>query len=270
MAYFGGKTRLAQRIVSLLPRHQHYIEPYAGSLAVLLAKPITPKETVNDLDHRLMTFWRVLRNRPAELARVCALTPHSRAELAIAQDADLDAIDDDLEVARLVWVAITQGRAGTLRKTGWRHYIDPCGISVGMPGYLAGYVGRMAAAAERLANVSLECRPALEMIMRYGQTPASCLYLDPPYLGSTRSNHSYATEMADEDQHSELLAAVLECKAAVLLSGYASNLYETALAGWWRVEIHTQTGQGGDNRGRTEVLWSNRPVSHQMTLGELS
>ena len=104
--YFGGKTAVAQRIVSLLPPHQHYIEPFAGSLAVLLAKPPSRMETVNDIDGDLMTFWQVLRDRPADLERVCALTPHSRAEHQLARGAT----DDDLERARRTWVRITQGR----------------------------------------------------------------------------------------------------------------------------------------------------------------
>ena len=70
--YFGGKTSHAARIASLLPDHGHYVEPFAGSLAVLLAKPRSRMETVNDLDGDLMTFWRVLRDQPEELARACA------------------------------------------------------------------------------------------------------------------------------------------------------------------------------------------------------
>src|SRR5690625_2808765 len=79
--YFGGKTRLAGSIVYLLPQHDHYVEPFGGSLAVLLTKPRSRMETVNDLDGDLQTFWRVLRDQPSELARVCAMTPHSRAEI---------------------------------------------------------------------------------------------------------------------------------------------------------------------------------------------
>jgi DNA adenine methylase len=80
VTYYGGKTTIAARIVSLLPRHRHYVEPFAGSLAVLLAKPPSPMETVNDIDRDLMTFWRVLRERPADLGRACVMTPHSRRE----------------------------------------------------------------------------------------------------------------------------------------------------------------------------------------------
>lgn len=49
-------------------------------------------ETVNDLDGDLISFWRVLRDRPADLARVCALTPHARAEFEAC--ADLSAGDE--------------------------------------------------------------------------------------------------------------------------------------------------------------------------------
>ena len=76
--YFGSKQRIAHWITSLLPDHDHYVEPFAGSLSVLLAKAPSRRETVNDLDAELMTFWRVLRDQPAELLRACMLTPHSR------------------------------------------------------------------------------------------------------------------------------------------------------------------------------------------------
>ena len=116
MPYYGSKQRIAAQIVAVFPGHQHYVEPFAGSLSVLLAKPPSPLETVNDLDQALMTFWRVLRDRPAELTRVAALTPHPRAEHARAADHEVGL--DDLETARRVWVELTQGRAGLRRRTG--------------------------------------------------------------------------------------------------------------------------------------------------------
>jgi DNA adenine methylase len=116
--YFGGKQRMAPWIVSLLPEHDHYVEPFAGSLSVLLAKKPSPMETASDLDGELMTFWRVLRDQPEQLLRACMLTPHSRAELT----ATWEPTDDDLELARRIWCRLAQGRSGTLRNTGWRHY----------------------------------------------------------------------------------------------------------------------------------------------------
>src|SRR5215467_10397855 len=62
LKYHGGKQYLARRIVALMPPHTHYVEPFAGGLAVLLAKdPEGVSEVVNDLDQDLTNFWRVLQ-----------------------------------------------------------------------------------------------------------------------------------------------------------------------------------------------------------------
>lgn len=260
--YYGGKTTLASRIVDVLPEHGHYVEPFAGSLAVLLAKPRARMETVNDLDGNLMTFWRVLRDRPGDLMRVCALTPHSRAEQRAAYDL---AVDDELEQARRVWVCLTQGRGGSLRVAGWRHYQDPGSRATSMPDYLAGYVDRMRDAAARLAGVSLEARGALEVVADYGKHREVLIYADPPYVRSTRSSRQYAVEMSDDGEHRALADVLRSCRASVVLSGYASALYDDELyADWHRTEFATYTGQGNHKANgadrRTEVLWSNRPL----------
>jgi DNA adenine methylase len=261
-AYFGGKVMLADRIAELLPAHQHYVEPYCGSLAVLLAKRPAKMETVNDLDDELMTFWGVLRDDPEELARACALTPHSRHENARADDREGL---PPLEVARRVWVKLTQGRDRALRgaSTGWRHYVYPAGSSVSLPDYLDGYVERMAAAARRLHAVSLECISALELVAKYGAEQHVLLYVDPPYLGDTRDpRNNYKHEMRTEAEHRELAEALHAAAAAVVVSGYPSALYDLELyRGWYRATLGAYTGNAPSDRGRTEVLWSNRPLS---------
>ncbi|PRX90669.1 DNA adenine methylase [Allonocardiopsis opalescens] len=261
IAYYGSKISVASDIVPLLPPHEHYVEPYAGSLAVLLAKPRSKMETVNDLDGRLMRFWRVLRDRGEELARACALTPHSRAEYAAAREP----ADDELEDARRLWVLLTQSRTGTTRPVGWRTYVNPAGSGIGMPRYLETYVDRIAPAVERLHGVSLEARPALEVIASYGAHPGVLLYVDPPYLGSTRTRN-YACEMGGETAHRELADALNACRAAVVLSGYPSPLYADLYAGWRRYEIQSVSTQGERWAGRTEVLWSNRVLGAQHGL----
>lgn len=264
--YFGGKITLGPTIADLLPEHAHYVEPYCGSLAVLLAKAPSVMETVNDLDGALMTFWRVLRDRAADLERVCSLTPHARSEHAASYNLDLE---DELEVARRIWVQLTQGRAGTRRRTGWRHYAKPAG-QTSMPAYLAAYVDRIAPAAARLSDVSLECLPALELIAKYGAHRDVLLYVDPPYVGSTRSKSydGYVHEMRAESDHRELAEALHAARATVVLSGYASDLYDRDLyAGWDRHTMSAGTGQGSEGwSNRTEVLWSNRPLGQQRSL----
>lgn len=268
--YYGGKTILAEKIVSLLPEHEHYVEPFAGSLAVLLAKPRSRMETVNDLDGDLMTFWRVLRDQPDELEAAMHLTPHSRAEHAAAYD--LEASRSDLERARRVWVLLSQGRGGSLRRTGWRFYRNGASSTYGMPDYLTAYAERLPAASARLHGVSLECRDAIDIIRDYGQHPTTLLYCDPPYVRASRNSTNYRHEMGSQDAHRTMLEALTEAKAAVVLSGYPSALYDDTLDGWDRLELPAWTGNGIRNGHdktdgtRTEVIWSNRPLTSTLSL----
>lgn len=252
-AYYGGKTTLAPLIAELLPAHEHYVEPFAGSLAVLLAKKPSRAETVNDLDGDLMTFWRVLRDQPDELERACALTPHSRAELALSSD--LDAADD-LERARRVFVRLTQSRSHSMRHSGWWYRKAAAGHAPA--DYLDSYCARLAAVAARISSVSLESRDALDVIRDYGSEPTACLYVDPPYLGSTRATN-YRVEMTADDAHVALADALNECTASVVLSGYSAPLYAELFNGWHRLDIQAPTTLSGET-DRVEVLWSNRQL----------
>lgn len=63
--WFGGKSRAASLIWDRLGDVSNYVEPFAGSLAVLLARPHTWKtETVNDRDGYLVNFWRAVQAEP--------------------------------------------------------------------------------------------------------------------------------------------------------------------------------------------------------------
>lgn len=259
VSYFGGKSFMASRLVEAFPKHRHYVEPCGGSLAVLLAKPRSHMETVNDLDGYLQTFWRVLRDRPEELERACFLTPHSRAERELAYGISEDL--DELEIARRVWVALTQGRTGSITRTGWRHSVKP--ISTPMPVTLQRYARRLAPAAARLHGVSLECRSAVEVVRSYGTERTSLLYVDPPYItdSGVRRGGEYRVEMTRNEQHRELLDACTAADAAVVISGYDNQVYNTMLVDWYRYEIAAQTQQGSGHGQRVEVIWSNRPLA---------
>lgn len=67
--WFGGKSRAADIVWSAFGDVPHYVEPFAGSLAVLLARPTAPRlETVNDLDCYLANFWRAVSLDPEAVA----------------------------------------------------------------------------------------------------------------------------------------------------------------------------------------------------------
>lgn len=73
--YFGGKRRAAPAIWDALGDPGGYVEPFAGSAAVLLARPSVDGrrvETLNDADGWLINAWRAIRLSPDEVARHAA------------------------------------------------------------------------------------------------------------------------------------------------------------------------------------------------------
>ena len=79
--WFGGKRRVAHLVWERFGDVRHYVEPFAGSLAVLLGRPHPPRvETVNDLDPYLANFWRAVRADPHGVAEH-ADWPISEADL---------------------------------------------------------------------------------------------------------------------------------------------------------------------------------------------
>lgn len=75
LKYPGAKNRLAPWILGFIPDHKAYLEPYAGSLAVLLNKKRSHIETVNDLDEEIVNFFRVLRDTPGALQQQLKYMP---------------------------------------------------------------------------------------------------------------------------------------------------------------------------------------------------
>src|SRR5213595_2064073 len=68
--WFGGKRRVAHIVWERFGNVPNYVEPFAGSLAVLLARPSgwRGSETVNDADGFIANFWRALAANPEGVA----------------------------------------------------------------------------------------------------------------------------------------------------------------------------------------------------------
>lgn len=277
--YYGAKGRLAPWIVGLMPReHRVYVEPFAGSAAVLFARPkAAAHEVLNDLDGNVITFFRVLRDREADLVRALTLTPYSREEYRAA-DIEASRGLDDVERARRFFVRTTQSYnacgAAAGKRASWSNGMRR-GSSQATT--VADVVDRLHAAAGRLRKVVIENRPAAEIVALY-DAPDVVLYCDPPYLDSTRSGlrahkrGDYAHDTNSDAEHRELAESLHACRSAVLLSGYPSPLYDELYGDWERVEVAVQrpttNRRGSTGSAGIEVVWSNRPLSHQTALFE--
>lgn len=245
--YHGGKTRIADKIVSMFPSHDCYVEPFGGGAAVLLAKPRSRLEIYNDMDCDMVALFRTLRDHPKQLADAVALTPFARDEFELS----MTDCDDDLEKARRVLIRshMGHGGTGTIWRTGFakdrRNGVVPVDTWMALPAVVR-------ETAERMLGVVIENREAQRVLLDH-DAPGALHYVDPPYLHETRGKHRYRFEMTTAD-HERLLSAVRKLKGSVVLSGYSSGLYDAALHDWTRVEIKARADKAIP---KTEVIWTN-------------
>lgn len=276
LKYHGGKHYLAQQIVSLMPPHLHYVEPYFGGGAVLFAKSGEGvSEVANDINGGLMNFWRVLQEKKAfaEFRRRVEAIPFSEpqweeAKEALAQESN-GKCKVSIDRAVAFFVLCRQSMSGRcedfapLSKNRTRR-----GMNEQASAWIRCIDG-LPAIHERLRRVVVLNRPALELI-RTHDTPNTLFYLDPPYLPETRtSNGVFGPFDMTQEQHQELLDTINGLQGKVMLSGYPSQLYENALAGWHRHEFELPNNAARDvaKRRMTECIWCNFKTRAQKEAG---
>ena len=254
--YPGSKWSLARCIIDHFPagyENMVYLEPFAGSGAVFFNKMPGAVETINDMDSDVVNLFRVLRERPDDLKRALELTPYSREEYDLA----FEPCEDPLEKARRFMVRTTQAIGAKMDgKCGWRNHKQ---IKIGGTACKwNGITDTIDTAARRLKGdtthlVQIERMDALRLIRRYN-TPEALMYLDPPYVRSTRkSGRLYRHEMTN-DQHQELLEIITHTRAKVVVSGYVNDLYERYLKDWnmYSTDAHTTSAEVVK-----ETIWTN-------------
>ncbi len=255
LRYHGGKWRLAPWIISYFPSHRVYVEPFSGAASVLLRKPRSYAEVYNDLDGEIVNLFRVLRDptQARELIRLVRLTPYARAEYELSYIMSGDPIEQARRTLLRSFGGFSSVGATGRWRTGFRANVTrtwstPADDWTTLPMTLEGVV-------ERLQGVVIENGHAIEVIHRY-DNQAALFYVDPPYVYDTRFirwiGKAYKHEMTDE-QHRELAVILRSITGYVVLSGYASHLYDEELyPDWHRVE---KDSHADGARDRTEILW---------------
>jgi len=275
--YFGGKRRAAPRIRQALGDPAGYVEPFAGSAAVLLARPpFTGRrvETLNDADGWLVNAWRAIQ-----------LSPDAVAAAAWGPVAEID------YHARLAWlqqrrtpdlVAWLEGdpEAHDAKAAGWWLYVLACGIGdpfgpgpwrvvdghlrklphlgAAGKGQLEGYMRQL---ADRLRRVRITCGP-WERVVKPSVTRSGtggdgtrAIFLDPPYATSG-DLYAESSEGVAEAVRAWCLTAPRELR--VILCGYDTE-HDALLAHGWSVTEGKAGGGAGysvnPTNGRRERLW---------------
>lgn len=250
LKYPGAKQRIADWVISHFPPHRSYLEPFMGSLAVLLNKEHSPIETVNDLDDDVVNLFRLIRDNPRPLCEAVEFTPYSRTEYDRAFSSDEA---DPVEKARRFLVRSWQshGYKQFYYKVGWKRDVAGREAAYAVRGWKE-LPAIIALAAERLKDVQIEHANALELIKGFNG-PDVLIYADPPYVLSSRGGKAYRHEMTDQE-HVRLLEVLLRHRGPVVLSGYDNQLYRDYLEGWSTDTLNTFASHA---QPRVETLWMN-------------
>lgn len=259
ITYFGSKAGLAEWICSYFPVHTTYVEPFGGSAAVLLAKRPSPVEVYNDINQELIVLYQVLRDKvmSERLYELLSLTLYSRAEFDYAKRS---ASDDPIEIARCFIVKQCQSHCAHGRQFSYVVKDSSHGNSSAVQRWLRS-IARVHEVHKRMRHVQVECLDALDILKKY-DTADTLFYLDPPYVAATRVSGQYKHELDDND-HVNLISALLNIKGKALLSGYAHPIYEPLQnAGWKVVKKEVTTSTSPNRAKRVECLWMS-PGAHK-------
>lgn len=261
LKYPGSKWNIAHQIVRMIPKHHSYVEPYFGSGAVLFNKIPSNIETINDLDNDAVNLFRCIKEDSEKLASMVAATPFSRAEYEEAFESSQNITDPYKKAVRFL-IKCWQGHGFRTNgyKVGWKNDVQGREKSYALWNWyrLPSWIIEV---AERLRMVQIENRPAIEVIKRFNSKNVF-MYLDPPYVWSTRSGKQYKHEMTDAG-HEELLTTILQSEAKIIISGYENDMYNDYLKDWDKMTFKSNAEYGSP---REEVIWFNFETDKQMDI----
>jgi len=252
LRYFGGKWAIAPWVLSHLPPHRIYVEPFGGAASILLRKPRSRVEVYNDLDEEIVDIFQTVQDprQCQALMRRLRRTPYSRRAFELAFAASRDPIIRAQRAIVRAYQSFHHEALFNPRKTTFADAKHRSGSHCKAREW-ANYSRTLLAVSRRLQGVVIECRPAMDVI-RVQDAPDTLFFVDPPYVPSTRTKSGYRHEMTEAD-HVALLEQLRQVKGMVVLAGYPSRLYDTLLHDWHRIE-RAHRAQGS-SRVRTEVLW---------------
>lgn len=256
LSYYGGKQQLASKIVSLIPEHRIYCEPFIGGAAVFFAKPKSESEIINDINSEITNLYEVLqRDFPALQAEV-SISLHSRKmhqhAQVIYENPDMF---DRIKRAWAVWM-LANGSFGCNLTAGWGY--DKAGSkSRTLTNKRNAFTEELAI---RLQDVQIECCDALKII-RSRDSDDTFFYLDPPYVGSDQGHY----DGYSQEDFNNLLDELSKIEGKFLLSSYRNKtLTEFAQRlGWYQVELKMakpMTARTGKTLQKIEVITTNYSI----------
>lgn len=169
----GGKSRLRGEIIKRMPEHHTYIEAFSGACWVMLGKPPSKVEVVNDIDRQIYDLLSVVKFAGMELAAMFQYELSSRRTFdEYLHELRYDTLSPVERAFRYLYLSSTSFASlgehfGYSKKGKARLNVPRLQETIRVT-------------QERLQRVHIECLDFRDIIKRY-DSPESLFYFDPPY-----------------------------------------------------------------------------------------
>jgi DNA adenine methylase len=258
LTYYGGKQMLSKLIVSLIPKHNLYCEPFFGGGAVFFAKNPSNIEVINDTNGELTNFYKVLKTKFNKLEKEIKFTLHSReyhknASIILSHPQ----LFDEVKRAWAIWTLANQSYASKLNGS-WGYDRKENRSSKQLHFKRISFTNEF---AKRLERTEIECADALEVI-HSRDSKDSFFYCDPPYIDSNQGHYKGYTK----EDFEKLLKVLSGIKGKFLLSSYPSELLSRYVKqnNWFtkrlEVSLSIATNSNINAKRKIEVLTGNFPT----------
>ncbi len=200
IAYIGGKSKLSDTIIKMIPPHKAYCEVFAGAAWVLFRKEPSHIEVINDLDGELVAFYRVLQNHFEEFIRQFKWLLVSREQFKDWKNQmEAGGLTDIQRGARYYYLQRLCFGGRVKGRTFGTAATRPPRIN------LLRMEEELSAVHLRLARVTIENLSWMDLVKRYDRDE-TFFYLDPPYYLAPYYKHNM--ELPDYEEMASILSGI--------------------------------------------------------------
>jgi DNA adenine methylase len=247
--WVGGKSRLRKQIIPILPKHTCYVELFSGAAWVLFGKPKSDVEVLNDIDQELITFFRVVREKPEELIASFEWELVSRAEFERLSCLEPEQLTD-IQRAHRFYYLIMAGWGGELKYPRFATSITDGGHGNRLIGALKTLRERLVPVHERLRTVIIENLDWQECFKRYDRAN-TVMYIDPPY---PENGCNYAHNMRSWEEHQALAEKLNHSQCRWILSSYDTPEIRKLYENEYILAVQSFSGMKAEKNGHERVL----------------
>jgi len=246
--WMGGKSKVASRLMALLPGHSCYVELFAGAANLLFVKEPAKVEVLNDVNSELVNLFRVVRYHPREFISELALTVQSRIDFS---DYRSQPGLTDIQKAARSWFIMKAAFGGL---GGTSHPAFGYGTT-GRARFRRTAFAAVRRCHKRLSGVYVENLDFADCIGRYDRGH-TIFYCDPPYLDAAGYKGKFTL-----DDHKRLAESLKSLKGKFLLTINDHPKIRLLYRGLPRLTVDVKYSVSRDKiskaRDRTELIIAN-------------